>query len=181
MRVHSHTIRNIRKNKLFLRSLDTQDDIICGLLPWWWVTCQCLRTARCTSHAARTAVMPAPTPTTPEEGVYCITSSKNKKRSVVLAAQMVRKAFKQTVWCCEKWPLNKKTSVLTLWVSDLPRSEFRMEILSVIKPSCQFLVKWVIDSGHSGLNHIKTDHVGPLWDWSHNLPAIWTIFLLTLL
>ena len=57
----------------------------------------------------------APTPTTPEDGVYCITSSKNKQHSVALAAQMVGKAFKQTVWDCEKWPLNKKTSVLTLW------------------------------------------------------------------
>lgn len=44
-------------------------------------------------------------------------------------------------------------------VSNLPRSKFRMEILS----SCQFLVKWVIASGHLGLNHIETDLVWPLW------------------
>lgn len=35
----------------------------------------------------------AAAPTTPEEGVYCITSFANKNYSVVLAAQMVCKAF----------------------------------------------------------------------------------------
>lgn len=59
----------------------------------------------------------ATTRTTPEEEARCITSFVNKKHSVVFAAQMVRKAFKQTARNCENWPLNKKTSVLTNPVS----------------------------------------------------------------
>lgn len=50
---HTHIVTwSVDAQKVYHRSLELQNDITHGLLPWWWVTCQCLRTAFCASHAA---------------------------------------------------------------------------------------------------------------------------------
>lgn len=83
--------------------------------------------------------------------------------------------LQQTVWKLRELASEQKDQCLNkscergramtlIWVSNLPHSKFRLEILSVCNPSCQFLVKWVIDSGHLGLNHVKADHEWPLYN-----------------
>lgn len=66
------------------------------------------------------------------------------------------------------------------WESELLLGWFRIEVLSVCQPSCQFELEWVTDSSSEAESHKNWPHV-TMCHWSHVICWLHAHFLFTLL
>lgn len=144
--------------------------------PWAaaMVTCQSPRTARWASHAARLlSCCHLPDHSRGrgllhhflcEQKALCGLSSADGLRGLQQTARTARSGL----WTKRPVCLNKSCKVWTCpWLKSECQTfsekclycKFRMQIISVCKTACHLLIKWVIDSGHLDLNHIKTHHI----------------------
>lgn len=132
----------------------------------------------CVLHMLPLCCHTAATPTTPEERVHCITSSEDKKHFVVL--EKCRCISSPLADSFRSASTGLRTNMSLTWESELPLRWFRIEVLSVCQPSCQFELEWVTDSSSEAESHKNWPHV-TMCHWSHVICWLHAHFLFTLL